>query len=71
MYEDFHEQYARERMLREHELAEGRRLVRLAKGRRPRLRGRIARALFSLAVRTERGETWDVVWERLEARGRL
>jgi len=61
MYEDFHEQYARERMLREHELAEGRRLVRSAKGRTLRLRGRIARAFSSLAVSTERGETWDAV----------
>lgn len=35
------------------------------------LRARMARRLFALAVATEREETWRVVWERLEARGRL
>ena len=35
------------------------------------LRARIARRLFELAVAAEREETWRLVWERLEARGRL
>lgn len=67
MHEGFYEQYARERMLREHDLAEERRLVRLVKGRKLRLRDRIAGALFSFSVGTERSEAWDAVRER--ARG--
>ncbi len=39
--------------------------------RRSSLRARMARGLFELAVAAEREETWRVVWERLEARGRL
>jgi hypothetical protein len=35
------------------------------------LRARLARWLFELAVAAEREETWRLVWERLEARGRL
>jgi hypothetical protein len=35
------------------------------------LRARLARRLFELAVAAEREETWRLVWERLEARGRL
>jgi hypothetical protein len=35
------------------------------------LRARVARWLFELAVAAEREETWRLVWERLEARGRL
>jgi hypothetical protein len=35
------------------------------------LRARMARRLFELAVVAEREETWRLVWERLEARGRL
>jgi hypothetical protein len=38
---------------------------------KPSLRARVARRLFELAVAAEREETWRVVWERLEARGRL
>ena len=38
---------------------------------KPSLRARMARRLFELAVATEREETWRLVWERLEARGRL
>ena len=34
-------------------------------------RARMARRLFELAVAAEREETWRLVWERLEARGRL
>ena len=39
--------------------------------REPSLRARLARRLFALAVAAEREETWRLVWERLEARGRL
>jgi hypothetical protein len=35
------------------------------------LRARLARRLFELAVAAEREETWRLVWERLEAWGRL
>ena len=35
------------------------------------VRARMARRLFALAVATERNETWRMVWERLEAKGRL
>jgi hypothetical protein len=38
---------------------------------KPSLRARLARRLFALAVAAERQETWKVVWERLEAKGRL
>ena len=64
--------------LREQELTRRiaeRELVREALAARPSLRARLAcrlaRWLFTLAVATEREETWRVVWERLEARGRL
>ena len=64
--------------LREQELARRmaeRKLVAEALAARPSLRARLAcrlaRWLFTLAVATEREETWRVVWERLEARGRL
>jgi hypothetical protein len=40
-------------------------------GRTSSLRARMARRLFELAVVAEREETWRLVWERLEARGRL
>lgn len=40
-------------------------------GRASSLRARLARRLFELAVATEREETWRLVWERLETRGRL
>ena len=60
--------------LREQELARRmaeRKLVAEALAARPSLRARVARKLFTLAVAAEREETWRVVWERLEARGRL
>jgi len=63
-----------DRVLREQDLAERmaeRRRQNLATARRPSLRGRVARRLFALAVAAEREETWRVVWERLEAKGRL
>ena len=59
--------------LQERELAERmaeRRRQELVAGR-PSLRARMARRLFTLAIVAEREETWRVVWERLEARGRL
>lgn len=37
----------------------------------PSLRARLARRLFALAVAAEREETWKIVWERLESKGRL
>lgn len=62
-----------DRALREQDLAE-----RIAEreryawvARNSSLRARLARRLFALAVAAERGETWRVVWERLEAKGRL
>ena len=60
-----------DRVLREQDLAE--RVAernRYARSER-NLRARMARRLFTLAVATEREETWRVVWERLEAKGRL
>jgi hypothetical protein len=39
--------------------------------RRSSWRAQLARRLFALAVVAEREETWRLVWEKLEARGRL
>lgn len=50
-------------------MAERRRSARTA--REYSLRALIARWLFALAVAVERRETWRVVWERLEAKGRF
>ncbi len=58
---DLREQYLAERM------AERKRYARSKRN----LRARVARRLFSLAVAAEREETWCIVWERLEAKGRL
>ena len=73
MFNDWHYVLAQDREAREQDFAE-----RVAeRGRyarstgRPSLRARIARRLFALAVAAEREETWRVVWEKLEARGRL
>jgi hypothetical protein len=73
MFNDWHYVLAQDREAREQDFAE-----RVAeRGRyarspgRPSLRGRVARRLFALAVAAESEETWRVVWERLEARGRL
>jgi hypothetical protein len=57
------EQYLAERV------AERQRYARPA--HKPSLRARLARRLFALAVATERQDTWKVVWEKLEAKGRL
>ena len=68
MYGDFYA--AQDRTLRQQEfadkVAERQRYAR--PGGNPSLRARLARQLFTLAVVTEREETWRVVWERLEAR---
>jgi hypothetical protein len=62
-----------DRVLREQDLAE--RVAERNRYARPRrgssLRARMARRLFALAVAAEREETWRLVWERLEAKGRL
>ena len=73
MLHDWHYMMARDRTALEQDLADRR----AERGRyvrspgRPSLRGRVARRLFALAVAAEREETWRVVWEKLEARGRL
>ena len=62
-----------DRVLREQDLAERmaerQRIARAHDG--PSLRAKLARRLFALAIAAERQETWKVVWERLEAKGRL
>jgi hypothetical protein len=40
-------------------------------GPRTSLRARMACRLFELAVAADRKEIWNVVWEGLEAKGRL
>ena len=73
MFTDYQYLLLQDRTAREQDFAE-----RVAERRRcarspgePSLRARLARRLFALAVAAEREETWRVVWERLEARGRL
>jgi hypothetical protein len=73
MFSDWQYVLAQDRAAREQDLAE-----RIAeRGRyarspgKPSLRARVARRLFELAIVAESEETWRVVWERLEARGRL
>jgi len=73
MFNDYHYLMLQDRSAREQDLAD-----RKAERRRyarspgePSLRARVARRLFALALAAEREETWRVVWERLEARGRL
>jgi hypothetical protein len=62
---------AKYRMDEELAQAERRRLVQLALHGRPKLRARAARKLFEAAVALESEETWRIVWERLQASGRL
>lgn len=62
---------AKQRMDQELAEAERRRLARLAARGRPTLRARTARKLFEAAVALESEETWRIVWQRLQARGRL
>jgi hypothetical protein len=73
MLNDWHYMLAQDRTAREQDLAdrvaERGRYTRSAG--QPSLRARMARRLFDLAVVAESEETWRVVWERLEARGRL
>ena len=73
MFSDWQYMLAQDRAAREQDLAE--RMAERGKYARspgkPSLRARLARRLFELAVATESEETWRVVWERLEARGRL
>jgi hypothetical protein len=73
MFNDYQYLMLQDRTARERDLAD-----RMAERRRyarspgePSLRARVARRLFALALAAEREETWRVVWERLEARGRL
>lgn len=69
MYREF---YAMEdRTLRRERFAERIAERNANRRRRPSLRARAARRLFELALAAERQETWRVVWERLDARGRL
>ena len=62
-----------DRVLREQDLAErmAERERYAQRKHRASLRARMARRLFTLAVAVEKEETWRVVWERLEAKGRL
>jgi len=76
MFNDYHYLVLQDRPTRELDLAERmaerRRYARPNGSKRAQsLRARMARGLFDLAVAAEREETWRVVWERLEARGRL
>ena len=73
MFTDYQYMLLQDRTAREQDLAD-----RVAERRRyarspgePSLRARLARRLFELAVAAESEETWRIVWERLEARGRL
>jgi hypothetical protein len=73
MFTDYHYLMLQDRASRERAFAEA-----VAERNRfarapwePSLRARLARRLFALAVAAEREETWRLVWERLEARGRL
>jgi hypothetical protein len=73
MFNEWHYMMVQDRMAREQDFAERK----AERGRyarspgQPSLRARLARRLFYLAVAAEREETWRVVWEKLEARGRL
>jgi hypothetical protein len=73
MFNDWQFLLAQDRAAREQDLAE--RMAERGKYARspgkPSLRARLARRLFELAVAAESEETWRIVWERLEARGRL
>ena len=62
-----------DRVLREQDLAEriAERQRYARRAQKSSLRARLARRLFALAVATESQETWKIVWERLEAKGRL
>ncbi|HET7273250.1 MAG TPA: hypothetical protein VFI90_19440 [Rubrobacter sp.] len=71
MFNDWHYMVVQDRTARDQDFAE-RKAERARCARSgPSLRARVARRLFDLAVAAEREETWRVVWERLEAKGRL
>jgi hypothetical protein len=73
MFNDWQYMVVQDRTAREQDFAERK----AERGRyarspgEPSLRARVARRLFELAVAAEREETWRVVWEKLEAKGRL
>jgi hypothetical protein len=73
MFNDWQYVLVQDRAAREQDLAE--KIAERGKYARspgkPSLRARLARRLFELAVAAEREEIWRLVWERLEARGRL
>jgi hypothetical protein len=73
MFNDWQYVLAQDRAAREQDLAEkiAERGKYARSPRKPSLRARLARRLFELAVAAEREEIWRLVWERLEARGRL
>ena len=74
MYADYNLHALQYREIQEQEfaerMAESTRRV-LAASLRPSLRARMARRLFALAVAADRKETWNLVRETLEAKGRL
>ena len=71
MYREFYE--VQDRALRRQQFAErvSERNRYARSGRTRSLRALAARLFFALAITAERQETWNAVWERLEARGRL
>ncbi len=73
MFNDWQYVLAQDRAAREQDLAE--KIAERGKYARspgkPSLRARLARRLFELAVAAESEEIWRLVWERLEAKGRL
>ena len=73
MFNDWQYMVVQDRAAREQDFAQRKaergRYARSSGG--PSLRARVARRLFELAVAAEREETWRVVWEKLEAKGRL
>jgi hypothetical protein len=71
VFNEFRHDVIKDRINDELAAAEQRRLVARAKRAGPSLRARTARKLFEAAVALDRGETWRVVWDRLESRGRL
>jgi hypothetical protein len=73
MFNDWQYVLAQDRAAREQDLAEkiAERGKYVRSPGKPSLRARLARRLFELAVAAEREEIWRLVWERLEARGRL
>jgi len=71
MLHEFRHEVVKERVNGELAAAGRRRLEKRAPRRGVPLRARLARWFFDAAVLLDRGETWNEVWDRLEARGRL